>query len=38
MQLALIVFSVVLAVTVVMGVAGYLINRSASQHERGEGR
>ena len=38
MQLALIVFSVVLSVTVVFGVAGYLINRSAARHERGEGR
>jgi hypothetical protein len=38
MELALIVFSVVLAVTVLLGLAGYLIDRSADRHERIEGR
>ena len=37
MELALIVFSVVLAVTVLLGFAGYLIDRSAERHERSEG-
>ena len=34
MQLAFTVVSIVLAVTVVMGVIGYLIDRSAERHER----
>ncbi len=38
MQLALTVFSVVLVVTVLMGIAGYFIDRSADDHERAEGR
>jgi hypothetical protein len=38
MELALTVLGVVLAVTVVMGFAGFLINRSAARRERGEGR
>jgi len=38
MQLALTVFSVVLGVTILMGFAGYLIDRSAERHERNEGR
>jgi hypothetical protein len=38
MQLALTVFSVVLIVTVVLGLTGYLIDRSTDRHERSEGR
>jgi hypothetical protein len=38
MQLALTVFSVVLIVTVLLGVIGYLIDRSVERHERSEGR
>jgi hypothetical protein len=38
MQLALTVFFAVLVVTVLLGVAGYLIDRSADDHERAEGR
>jgi hypothetical protein len=37
MQLALTVFFAVLVVTVLLALAGYLIDRSA-EHERGEGR
>ena len=38
MQLALTVFSVVLGVTIVLALAGILIDRSAARHERKEGR
>jgi hypothetical protein len=38
MQLALIVVAVVLAVTAVIGVVGYLIDRSAAGHERSGSR
>ena len=38
MYLALTVFSVVLGVTIVLALAGILIDRSASRHERKEGR
>jgi hypothetical protein len=38
MQLALTVFSVVLGVTVVLVLVGYLIDRSAERDERHEGR
>jgi len=38
MQLAMTVFSVVLGVTIVLALAGYLIDRSAARHERSEGR
>jgi hypothetical protein len=34
MQLALTVLSIVLGVTVVVGVVGFLIDRSAARHER----
>jgi hypothetical protein len=34
MQLALTVVSIVLGVTVVVGIVGYLIDRSAERHER----
>jgi hypothetical protein len=34
MQLAFIVVSIVLAVTAVVGLIGYLIDRSAESHER----
>jgi hypothetical protein len=38
MQLALTVFSIVLGVTIVLALAGYLIDRSAARDERNEGR
>jgi hypothetical protein len=38
MQLALTVFTVVLIVTVILGLFGYLIDRSADGHEHSEGR
>jgi hypothetical protein len=38
MQLAMTVFAAVLAVTVVLALAGYLIDRSAERHERSGGR
>lgn len=38
MQLGLTVFSVVLIVTVLLGLIGYVINRSVDSHERSEGR
>jgi hypothetical protein len=38
MQLALTVFLVVLGVTIVLALAGILIDRSAARHERKEGR
>lgn len=38
MQLALTVASVVLVVTIVVGLCGYLIDRSAAAHENSEGR
>jgi len=38
MQLALTVFAVVLGVTIVVVLLGYLIDRSAASHERNEGR
>jgi hypothetical protein len=38
MQLAFIVFAVVLGVTIVLALAGILIDRSAAGHERNEGR
>jgi hypothetical protein len=38
MQLALTVFSVVLGVTIVLALAGIVIDRSAARHERKEGR
>jgi hypothetical protein len=38
MQLALTVFAVVLGATIVLALFGYLIDRSAARHERGEGR
>jgi hypothetical protein len=38
MQLALTVFAVVLGVTIVVAIAGILIDRSAASHERNEGR
>jgi hypothetical protein len=38
MQLGLTVFAVVLVVTVLLGIFGYLIDRSADGHERTEGR
>jgi hypothetical protein len=38
MQLAMTVFSVVLGVTIVLAIAGILIDRSAASHERNEGR
>ena len=38
MQLAMTVFSIVLGVTVAVGIVGYLIDRSAERHERTEGR
>jgi hypothetical protein len=37
MRLALIVLFVVLGVTVLMGIAGYLIDRSAARDERSSG-
>ena len=38
MQLALTVFFAVLVVTALLGLTGYLIDRSAGHHERSEGR
>jgi hypothetical protein len=38
MQLALTVFAVVLGVTIVMVLLGYVIDRSAASHERNEVR
>ena len=38
MQLALTVLSIVLGVTVALGIVGYLIDRSAERHERTERR
>jgi hypothetical protein len=38
MVLALTVFAAVLVVTVLLGLFGYLIDRSADGHERTEGR
>ena len=38
MQLAMTVFSVVLGVTIVLAIAGILIDRSAASDERNEGR
>jgi hypothetical protein len=38
MQLAMTVVSIVLGVTAVVGIVGYLIDRSAERHERTEGR
>jgi hypothetical protein len=38
MQLALIVSVAVLGVTILLGLVGYLIDRSAARHEREEGR
>ena len=38
MQLALTVLFIVLGVTAVLGLVGYLIDRSAAHHERTEGR
>ena len=38
MQLAMSVVSIVLGVTVALGIVGYLIDRSAERHERTEGR
>jgi hypothetical protein len=38
MQLALTVFFIVLGVTIVLALAGYLIDRSAARDERNEGR
>ena len=38
MQLAFQVFAVVLGVTIVVVLLGYLIDRSAASHERNEGR
>ena len=38
MALAMTVLSIVLGVTVVLGIIGYLIDRSAERHERTEGR
>jgi len=38
MQLAMTVFAVVLGVTLVVAVFGFLIDRSAAGHERKEGR
>jgi hypothetical protein len=38
MELGLTVFSVVLIVTVLLGFAGYLIDRSVESNERSEGR
>ena len=38
MQLALTVLAIVLGVTAVLGIVGYLIDRSAESHERTEGR
>jgi hypothetical protein len=38
MQLALTVFAVVLAVTILLALAGFAINRSAARDERNEGR
>jgi hypothetical protein len=38
MQLAMTVFFVVLGVTFVVALLGYLIDRSAAGHERKEGR
>jgi hypothetical protein len=34
MQLAFTVVSIVLGVTIVLGIVGYLIDRSAERHER----
>ena len=36
MQLALTVFAIVLGITAVLGVLGYLIDRTAAKHELGE--
>jgi hypothetical protein len=38
MVLALTVFAAVLVVTVLLGLAGYVISKSADGHERTEGR
>ena len=38
MALAMTVLAIVLGVTVVIGIIGYLIDRSAERHERTEGR
>jgi hypothetical protein len=38
MQLALTVFVVVLGVTAIIGILGFLIDRNASRHEQSEGR
>jgi len=38
MQLALTVFAVVLGVTIVLVLAGIVIDRNAARHERSEGR
>jgi hypothetical protein len=38
MKLAFTVVSIVLGVTIVLGIIGYLIDRSAERHERTEGR
>jgi hypothetical protein len=38
MQLGLTVLAIVLAVTALVGIVGYLIDRSAARHERTEGR
>ena len=38
MELGLTVFSVVLGVTVVVAIFGYLIDRTVAGHERKEGR
>ena len=37
MQLALTVLAIVLGVTALLGIVGYLIDRSAARHERTEG-